>query len=79
MTRVDTTIQIDDKVSSFMNTFCNFENRLIPNNINMFRNYEDDHELLEENHGGIEDQQGVCKSSWRPKSSRLQVHLGVQE
>ena len=41
MTPSDTTI--DDKVSSFICTIANSKNRLLPNDINMTRNYGEDH------------------------------------
>ena len=55
MTPSDTTI--DYKVSSFqINLSCGFENKLLPNNLIIIRNYRDDEEDVGEEFGGVVDQ-----------------------
>ena len=57
MTPSDTTI--DYKVSSFqINLSCGFENKLLPNDLIIVRNHEDDEEDVREEFGGVVDQQG---------------------
>jgi hypothetical protein len=54
-----TTIRAKDKVSLFLcYLFTYFENRLLPKNIIIIRNHEDDDGVLKDRHGGGEDQQG---------------------
>ena len=45
MNHLATTFQDDDKVSSFICTIGNSKNRLLPNDINMTRNYGEDHKV----------------------------------
>jgi hypothetical protein len=47
MNCLDTTIQADDKVSSFICTFGNSKNRLLPNVINLIRNHGEDYKVHE--------------------------------
>ena len=57
MAPLDTTI--DNKVSSFqINLSSRFENKLLPNDLIIVRNYGDDDEDVGEEFGGVVDQQG---------------------
>jgi hypothetical protein len=59
-----TTIHAKDKVSLFLcYLFTYFENRLLPKNIIIIRNYGDDDGVLKDRHGGGEDQQGTSNPS----------------
>ena len=63
---------IDYKVSSFqINLSSGFENKLLPNDLIIVRNHGDDEEDVEEEFGGVVDQQG--------QPSRVRVCFGVQE
>ena len=74
-----TTFQDDDKVSSFICTINNSKNRLLPNDINMTRNYGEDHKIYKDSHIGEKGQQRTSKPSWRPNTSQVRVLLGIQE
>jgi len=74
-----TTFQDDDKVSSFIGTIGNSKNRLLPNDINITRNYGEDHKIYKDSHIGEKGQQRTSKPSWRPNTSQVRVQLGIQE
>jgi hypothetical protein len=52
-----------------------FENRLLPNNVMMIRNYGGDKEGLKERRGGAKE----AKPSWSPNPSRAEIQFGFQE
>ena len=56
-----------------------FENKLLPSDLIIVRNHGDDEEDVGEEFGGVVDQQGQPKPSWRPNPSRVRVCFGVQE
>jgi hypothetical protein len=79
MNHLATTFQDDDKVSSFICTIGNSKNRLLPNDINMTRNYGVDHKVYKDSHVGEKGQQRTFKPSWRPNTSQVRVQLRIQE
>jgi hypothetical protein len=59
-----TTIRAKDKVSLLLcYLFTYFENRLLPKNFIIIRNYGDDDGVLKDRHGGGEDQQETSNPS----------------
>ena len=79
MNHLAMTFQDDDKVSSFICTIGNSKYRLLPNDINMTRNYGEDHKVYKDSHIGEKGQQRTSKPSWRPNTSQVRVQLGIQE
>jgi hypothetical protein len=74
-----TNIRAKDKVSLFLcYLFTYFDNRLLPKNIIIIRNYGDDDGVLKNRHRGGEDQQGTSNPSYIPKQYQIRVHLGFQ-
>jgi hypothetical protein len=62
-------------MSLFPHSFIDYsENRLLPNNVMMIRNYGEDKEGLKERCGGGKEQQ-----SWSPNPSRAGIQFGFQE
>jgi hypothetical protein len=67
-------------VSLFLYAFIDdSENRLLPNNVMMIRNYGGDKEGLKERRGGAKEQQIKVKPSWSPNPSRAENQFGFQE
>jgi hypothetical protein len=60
-------------VSLFLYAFTDdSENRLLPNNVMMIRNYGEDKEGLKERRGGAK----AAKTSWSPNPSRVGIQFG---
>jgi hypothetical protein len=65
-------------VSLFLYAFIDdSENRLLPNDVMMIRNYQGDKEGLKERRGGAKEQ--VAKPSWSPNPSRAEIQFGCQQ
>ena len=79
---------IDDKVSSFICTIGNSKNRLLPNDINMTRNYGEDHKVYKDSHIGEKglakdvqaklEAQYISSSSPTRNSGTIHLRLDVQ-